>query len=315
MSVYTEVERTELVAFLSDYAVGNLVSYEGISDGIENTNYFVTTEQGQFVLTLFEQHGVEDMDYFLDVMTFFYQHGIPSAHPEADRQGRYLKTLLGKPAALVGRLGGRGVSELATVIQCKAIGKVLGKMHVAGQQFKGHRDTERGADWRQSMAERVLSKLDAESAKLMTAELAFQSDYLQLNLPSGLTHSDLFRDNALFDGDDLKGIIDFYYACDEYLLYDLAVTVNDWCIDESGMLETNRYQAMMSAYTEQRALTVAETSHWNLVLRAAALRFWLSRLQDKYFPREGELTQIKDPDAFLTILRQHQAQPLKVNAA
>ena len=315
MSVYTEVERTELVAFLSDYAVGNLVSYEGISDGIENTNYFVTTEQGQFVLTLFEQHDFEEMDYFLDVMTFFYQHGIPSAHPEADTQGRYLRTLSGKPAALVGRLNGRGISDIATVTQCQAIGDVLGKMHVAGQQFTGRRVTERGANWRQSMAERVLSKLDAESANLMTAELAFQSDYSQLNLPSGLTHSDLFRDNALFDGDDLKGIIDFYYACDEYLLYDLAVTVNDWCINESGMLETNRYQALMSAYTAQRTLTVAETNHWNLVLRAAALRFWLSRLQDKYFPREGELTQIKDPDAFLKILRQHQEQPLIVNAA
>jgi homoserine kinase type II len=136
-----------------------------------------------------------------------------------------------------------------------------------------------------------------------------------LNLPSGLTHSDLFRDNALFEGDELKGIIDFYYACDEYLLYDLAVTVNDWCIDESGLLETDRYQALMSAYTQQRALTPAETTHWNLVLRTAAMRFWLSRLLDKHFPREGELTQIKDPNAFLKILRQHQEQPLMVNAA
>ena len=149
----------------------------------------------------------------------------------------------------------------------------------------------------------------------MTAELAFQSTYSELNLPSGLTHSDLFRDNALFEGDELKGIIDFYYACDEYLLYDLAVTVNDWCIDESGLLETDRYQALMSAYTQQRALTPAETTHWNLVLRTAAMRFWLSRLLDKHFPREGELTQIKDPNAFLKILRQHQEQPLMVNAA
>jgi len=315
MSVYTEVERTELVAFLSDYAVGKLMSYEGISDGIENTNYFVTTEQGQYVLTLFEQHDFEEMDYFLDVMTFFYQHGIPSAHPEADKQGHYLKTLSGKPAALVGRLDGRGVSDIASVAQCQAVGEVLGKMHVAGSAFSERRVTERGAGWRQDTAERVLPKLDVESAKLMTAELAFQSGYSTLNLPSGLTHSDLFRDNALFEGDNLKGIIDFYYACDEYLLYDLAVTVNDWCIDESGLLEADRYQALMSAYTRQRELTLAETNHWNLVLRAAALRFWLSRLQDKHFPREGELTQIKNPDAFLKILRQHQQQPLIVNAA
>lgn len=314
MSVYTEVKRPELLSFLSDYALGDLISYEGISEGIENTNYFVTTDQGQFVLTLFEQHGFQAMDYFLDVMTFFFQHGIPSAHPEADRQGRYLKTLSGKPAALVGRLKGRGISNIASVKQCQAIGQVLGKMHVAGQQFLGQRLTDRGADWRQRIAASVLPKLDAASAKLMTAELTFQSGYADLNLPKGLTHSDLFRDNALFEGDELKGIIDFYYACDEYLLYDLAVTVNDWCIDASGLIEARRYDALMTAYTQQRALTVAEARHWNLVLRAAALRFWLSRLQDKFTPREGELTQIKNPEAFLAILQQHQERPLIVNA-
>ena len=301
MSVYTEVRRTDLVAFLSDYAVGELLSYEGISDGIENTNYFVTTQQGQFVLTLFEQHEFDEMGYFLDVMTFFSQHGIPSAHPVADKQGNYLKNLTCKPAALVARLAGRNVSDIATVAQCQAIGEVLGKMHVAGQQFEQRHTTQRGAPWRQLKAQKLLPLLDDTSAKLMRDELDFQTPYATLNLPFGLTHSDLFRDNALFDGDELKGIIDFYYACDEYLLYDLAVTVNDWCIDETGLLETTRYQAMMSAYTQQRALTVAEITHWNLVLRAAALRFWLSRLQDKHFPRDGELTQVKDPKAFLMI--------------
>ena len=315
MSVYTEVRRTDLVAFLSDYAVGELLSYEGISDGIENTNYFVTTQQGQFVLTLFEQHEFDEMGYFLDVMTFFFQHGIPSAHPEADTQGDYLKTLSGKPAALVGRLGGRGVSDIASVSQCQSIGEVLGRMHVAGQQFEVRQSTQRGAAWRQEKAEKLLPLLDDAAAKLMRDELEYQAGYATLNLPFGLTHSDLFRDNALFDGDELKGIIDFYYACDEYLLYDLAVTINDWCIDETGLLETTRYEAMMSAYTQQRPLTTAETTHWSLVLRAAALRFWLSRLQDKHFSREGELTQVKDPNAFLMILRQHREQPLIVSAA
>jgi homoserine kinase type II len=315
MSVYTEVRRTDLVAFLSYYAVGELLSYEGISDGIENTNYFVTTQQGQFVLTLFEQHEFDEMGYFLDVMTFFFQHGIPSAHPEADTQGDYLKTLSGKPAALVGRLGGRGVSDIASVSQCQAIGEVLGRMHVAGQQFEVRQSTQRGAAWRQEKAEKLLPLLDDAAAKLMRDELEYQAGYATLNLPFGLTHSDLFRDNALFDGDELKGIIDFYYACDEYLLYDLAVTINDWCIDETGLLETTRYEAMMSAYTQQRPLTTAETTHWSLILRAAALRFWLSRLQDKHFPREGELTQVKDPNAFLMILRQHREQPLIVSAA
>jgi len=305
MSVYTEVGRDELVAFLSDYAVGELVSFEGISDGIENTNYFVNTEQGQFVLTLFEQHEFDELAYFLDVMTFFYQHDIPSAHPAADKEGRYLKTLCDKPAALVMRLSGRGVNTVATVGQCQEIGHVLGQMHLKGQQFESKRVTERGHDWRQQIADKVLPLLDADAALLLQDELAFQAHYANLDLPFGVTHSDLFRDNALFDGDELKGIIDFYYACDEFLLYDLAVAVNDWCVDESGLIDSERYQALMTAYNKQRPLTELEQEYFNLVLRAAALRFWLSRLQDKLFPREGELTQIKNPDAFLKILKQH----------
>jgi homoserine kinase type II len=308
MSVYTEVSRDQLVAFLSDYSVGTLVSYEGISDGIENTNYFVTTEQGQFVLTLFEQHDFGELSYFLDVMTFFYQQGIPSAHPAADKQGHYLKKLCGKPAALVMRLSGRGVNSVANIAQCRAIGDVLGKMHSVGNQFKSHRVTERGPDWRQLMAETLLPHLDDDSATLLSDELSFQQSYADLDLPTGVTHSDLFRDNALFDGDELKGIIDFYYACDEYLLYDLAVAVNDWCVDEDGKLEPPRYHALMTAYIERRSLSEVEQANWNFVLRAAALRFWLSRLQDKLFPREGELTQIKDPDYFLNILQQHRQQ-------
>lgn len=315
MSVYTEVDRADLIAFLGEYAVGGLVSYQGISEGIENTNYFVTTEQGEFVLTLFEQHEFDDLGYFLDVMTFFFKHQIPSAHPEADKQGRYLKQLCGRPAALVARLEGRGVHALATLAQCRAIGDMLGRMHKVGRQFESRRSTQRGPEWRQAMAEKLLPLLDQESAQILNDEIEFQSQYSQLALPFGVTHSDLFRDNALFEGDELKGIIDFYYACDEYLLYDLAVAVNDWCVDTDGHLDETRYQALMLSYIRQRPLEVNEVSNWNLVLRAAALRFWLSRLQDKHFPREGELTQIKNPDAFLKILKQHREQPLIVAAA
>ena len=305
MSVYTEVGREDLITFLDDYSVGELVSFQGISDGIENTNYFVTTEQGEYVLTLFEQHEFSELGYFLDVMTFFYQQGIPSAHPAADKTGQYLKTLCGKPAALVMRLSGRGVDSIATIEQCQAIGDILGRMHICGQQFEGRRTTERGHGWRTKIAETVLPLLDEQSAQLLIDELAFQAGYGLLALPTGVTHSDLFRDNALFDGNELKGIIDFYYACDEYLLYDLAVAVNDWCVDDSGVIDQARFQALMAAYTKQRKLTDSEQDNWNLVLRAAALRFWLSRLQDKLFPREGELTQIKDPDFFKKIILQH----------
>jgi len=143
-------------------------------------------------------------------------------------------------------------------------------------------------------------------------ELVFQAQYAKLDLPFGMTHSDLFRDNALFKDNDLQGIIDFYYSCDEYLLYDLAVVVNDWCIGDDGLIGHSRYQALMQAYLLHRGLTETEQEFWNLVLRAAALRFWISRLLDKHFPREGELTQIKDPDAFLKILKQHQGNEDKL---
>ena len=312
MSVYTEVSRDQLVAFLSDYAVGELVSFEGISDGIENTNYFVNTEQGQFVLTLFEQQSFDELGYFLDVMTFFYKNDIPSAHPAADKNGDYLKTLCGRPATLVMRLTGLGVNTVATTAQCEAIGDVLGKMHIAGKEFTKHRATQRGPQWRKESANKLLPLLDTDAAELLKNELEFQANYAKIDIPFGVTHSDLFRDNALFNGDELQGIIDFYYACDEYLIYDLAVAVNDWCVDENGLIEHTRYQALMHGYLQHRELTESEQIGWNLVLRAAALRFWLSRLQDTHFPREGELTQTKNSDAFLKILKQHRANENKI---
>lgn len=313
MSVYTEVGRDELSAFLGDYALGDLLDYQGISAGIENTNYFVTTEHGEYVLTLFEQHEFAELDYFLQVMTFFFDHGIPSAHPAADMYGNYLKSLCGRPAALVHRLQGKTVDEVATLKQCQAIGDMLAQMHLVGQNFPFRRQTERGADWREQKGQTLLPHLSGELASLLKEELAFQQQYAQLDLPAGVTHSDLFRDNALFVDDKLQGIIDFYYASDEYLLYDLAVAVNDWCVGENGLLDEARYQMLLHAYMQRRTLSSAERQNWNLVLRAAALRFWLSRLQDQLFPREGELTQIKNPDAFLKILKQHRERPLSLN--
>ena len=313
MSVYTEVGRDKLIAFIGEYAVGNLIDYQGISAGIENTNYFVTTDQGEFVLTLFEQHEFAELDYFLEVMTFFFKHGIPSAHPAEDKQGNYLKSLCGRPAALVMRLAGHTVDDIATLGQCEAIGDMLAQMHLVGEKFKHRRATQRGADWRESMAETLLPHMSAEQAEMLKAELDFQKHYSDLELPWGVTHSDLFRDNALFIDDQLQGIIDFYFACDEFLIYDLAVAVNDWCVDEQGLIDNERYQRLMNAYLQRRQLNEAEQSNWNLVCRAAALRFWLSRLQDQLFPREGEMTQIKNPDAFLKILQQHRHNPLSLN--
>ncbi len=301
MSVYTPVGRAELESFLRHYDLGALVDFEGISAGIENTNYFVTTTAGEFVLTLFEALSAEELPYFLDLMAYLAEHGVPSAHPMPDEQGRYLRTLNGKPAALVRRLPGHNV-EAPNPVQCAELGKAVGHMHVVGQDFPGRRDNPRGPHWWAETAAKVLPRLAPDAARLLEAELAFQRQHAHDALPRGVIHADLFRDNALFVGDRLTGIIDFYYACNDVLLYDVAVTVNDWCTTDTGELDSPRLDAFLDAYRQERDFTAAERAAWPVMLRAAALRFWLSRLQDQLFPREGELTHIKDPDVFRQIL-------------
>ena len=307
MSVYTSVERDELEEFLSHYSLGELLEYEGISAGIENTNYFVTTSQGQYVLTLFEALTADELPYFLDLMAHLAEHDVPSAHPMPDDQGKYLRILNAKPAALVMRLQGHNI-ETTNQSQCAELGKALGHLHLVGQSFNGYRQNLRGPHWWQVTAREVMPKLSQEEATLLQAELAFQRQHRHDTLPQGVIHADLFRDNALFVDNHLTGIIDFYYACNDVLLYDVAVTVNDWCTLPDGHLDPGRLRALLEAYQSERPFSQAEHLAWPVMLRAGALRFWLSRLKDLHFPREGEITHIKDPTVFRRILEQRIAE-------
>ncbi len=311
MSVYTTVSEQALAQFLTDYSIGELISLTGISDGIENTNYFVETSKGQYVLTLFEALTAEELPFFLDLMAHLNEHQVPSAHPIADNQQHYLKTLCNKPAALVQRLSGKSVTE-PNPQQCAALGQALGHAHIVTQDFKGKRSNRRGPHWWQQTAQRLMPHLNTDEKQLLEDELAFQAEHRNDNLPRGVIHADLFRDNALFDGNTLTGIIDFYYACNDVLLYDVAVTVNDWCSHSDGALDNNLCQHFLQAYQQERPLTENEKTDWPLMLRAAALRFWLSRLQDKHFPREGEMTHIKNPAVFENILRQRRLNPPEI---
>jgi homoserine kinase type II len=303
MSVYTLVNEADLTAFLAEYNVGDLIDYTGISAGIENTNYFVTTSGGRFVLTLFEQLSAGELPYFLDLMAFLAEHEVPSAHPIADNAGHYLRTLKGKPAALVQRLNGYTVDH-PNPAQCAALGSMLGRLHAVGHEFTEHRDNDRGPHWWRETADKLGDRLYAEDRTLLDAELSFQGNFRSSALPRGVIHADLFRDNALFLDEELTGIIDFYYACNDVLLYDLAVTVNDWCSTTGGSLDPARSQALLGAYCIQRPVSSDEITAWPVMLRAGALRFWLSRLHDKHFPKEGEITHIKDPEVFRRILEQ-----------
>lgn len=308
MSVYTKIERGELEAFLGRYRVGRLVAFEGISAGIENTNYFVTTEDGEWVLTLFETLEYHELPYCLNLMDHLAAEGLPSAAPLADHDGHFLGQLRERPAALVVRLPGRS-EERPDEGQCAAMGEVLGRLHVAGYSYPGFRPNSRGPHWWRRTAARVLPVLSPAEAELLRSELAYQQQARDLDLPRGVIHGDLFRDNVLFDGGRLSGLIDFYYACNDVLLYDLAVAANDWCTHADGELEEARLRAVLSAYAQRRPFRPVEYDLWNTMLRAAALRFWLSRLQDMHFPRPGEITHIKDPGVFAAILRRRRERP------
>jgi homoserine kinase type II len=301
MSVYTKVTAAELTEWLRNYAVGALVELKGIAAGIENTNYFVTTTGGRFVLTIFERLPRDALAFYLALMAHLAQHGIPCPSPVTDRASAMLGALKGKPAALVTRLPGAAVTDPQPA-HCARVGSVLAAMHLAGATFPGDLENPRGPRWWRATAPLVRPFLDAERASLLDEELRFQSLYRLRDLQRGPIHADLFRDNVLFDGAAIGGVIDFYFAGVDAWLFDVAVCVNDWCIRADGTIDAVRAKAFLAAYHAGRPFTALERGAWPVMLRAAALRFWLSRLYDFHLPRPGELVHAHDPEHFRRIL-------------
>ncbi len=300
MAVSTPLQREPLQAFVSDHGLGALRDYRGIAAGVENTNYVVTTAAGAFVLTLFERAAPRDLPYALALTRFLAERGLPCPQPVAGPGGELLGALAGRPAALLRRLPGRSIAEPGPA-HCRAVGTLLGRLHVQAAAFPQRRANGRGPRWWREAAESVQPRLDAEARALLRKELHFQSLFRFADLPAGVIHADLFRHNVLFEGDTLSGVLDFYCACDDALLFDLAITVNDWCSDADGALDGARSDALLVAYREQRPFAAIERGAWPVMLRAAALRFWLSRLQDPGRPGAAPGTA-KDPTAFRRIL-------------
>jgi homoserine kinase type II len=314
MSVFTKVTADQLETWLQRYALGTLLDLKGIAAGIENTNYFVTTTTGRYVLTLFERLSETELPFYLDLMSHLAARGVPCPAPIAPIHGgdhSLLGHLNGKPATLVTCLPGRPVMD-PTPRHCGLVGAALAALHAAGQSYAGQQPNPRGPLWWRETAPRVLPFLDAPRQALLESELAAQlAEARPATLPRGPVHADLFRDNALWDGapgeERLGGIIDFYFAGVDALLFDVAVTANDWCVRADGSLDAARVAALAEAYAAVRAFTPAEREAWPLMLRAAALRFWLSRLFDFYLPRPGELTHAHDPEHFRRILELRRA--------
>lgn len=312
MAVFTPVSDDDARQLLKQYNLGELVSLRGISAGIENTNYFLNTTQGEYILTLFEVLTHEQLPFYIELMHHLAAAGQLVPEPQTGLNGKRITTLHNKPCSIVTKLEG-GYEPEPSSEHCRQAATAMAHMHLAAQDFPIHQDNLRGLPWWQSNAPKVLPFLSPEQADLLQSVLTEQSNYAQteqyLSLPRGPSHCDLFRDNVLFAGThenpQLGGFIDFYFAgCDAWI-FDIAVGVNDWCIDRlTGALQIEKAQAWLSAYGQVRPYTEAERAAWPIIIQAAALRFWISRLYDFHLPRPAQTLKPHDPRHFERVLQQ-----------
>jgi homoserine kinase type II len=305
VSVYTQVSRAQLDQFFSAYALGEVISFEGIEDGINNTNYFVATTQGGFVLTLFETLTAGELPHIIKLLSHLVEHAIPCPEPQPDLQAEVLRELNNKPAAVFKRLSGTA-STSPSILQCREIGRQLANLHRCTQNYTFPITNDYDLNGCISLVTKIDARLSAADRTLINDELSFQAANTSDDLPLGVIHADLFRDNVLFVGNRLSGLLDFYSACTGALLFDVAITANDWCC-ENGVINPDKMAALLLAYESLRPFTPTEKQHWQTLLRAAALRFWLSRLEHQLYPRPGDLIQQKDPLVFKQLLLQHRS--------
>jgi len=312
MSVYTTVTPDQLDAWLTRYGVGDLVDMAPIAAGIENTNYFVTTARCRFVLTLYERLPAEELPFYLNLMAHLARCGVEAPAPEPDRTGALFSLLNGRPAGLVQRIDGSAIDR-PDPAHCAAVGAALARLHRASQTYRARLTNRRGPAWWRQAARAVQPFLSPAQRDLLADEIKFQTGYGKGTLPKAAIHGDLFCDNVLFMGERVAGIIDFGFAATDFLAYDLAITANDSCLGgEDGALDPALCDALVLAYQAVRPLTEDERRQWPTLLRAAALRFWLSRLYDLHLPRPGELTHAHDPSQFERILRARVESPARI---
>jgi homoserine kinase type II len=307
MAVYTEVPFDTAAQLFSDLRLGQLASLKGCEGGIENTNYFATSDLGDYVLTVFERLTAEQLPFYLHLMKHLAQRGIPVPDPQANQSGDILLSVLGKPAAVVNKLQGKSQLQ-PSAAHCAAVGEMLARMHIAGRDYTRSQPNLRALPWWNETVPVVLPFLTPTQAELLQSELAYQNHVYASSayaaLPRGVVHADLFRDNVLFEGDTLTGIFDFYFAGVDSWAFDLAVTLNDWCIDlPSGAHDAQREAALLAAYNAVRPLAKAERQLLPAMQRAGALRFWLSRLWDLHLPRGAAMLTPHDPAHFERVLR------------
>ncbi|GAB4392038.1 MAG: homoserine kinase [Gammaproteobacteria bacterium] len=304
MSVHTPLTADDISDLLLAYDLGQLVNYQGITAGVTNTIYRIETSSGCYILTLFETLTAEQLPVYLALNQHLAQHAIPCAPAIADQQQQLLHCLHNKPVIIMPLLAGETLT-ITDRKHCHAIGLMLAQLHQAGQTFQHKIPNQRAWPWYQQTYQTVLTKLTTEQQRLLTSEMNFQQQQTWQHLPQGLIHADLFRDNVLFNHYQITGVLDFYYACHDYWLLDIATTINDWCLNTSGTIDPQYMQDLIDAYQTQRMLTEAEWAQLPAMLRRAALRFWLSRLHDYYCVTHSAAIHVHDPAEFERILCFH----------
>lgn len=310
MAVYTDVTADDLTRFLADYDIGALRSYKGIAEGVENSNFLVHTDTGNFILTLYEKRvAAPDLPFFLGLMEHLASRGITCPQPVKNRQGGMLGTIAGRPAAIVTFLDGLWIRR-PTASHCAAVGEALARLHLAGADFKMQRPNALGIESWRPLYEQAKARGDSVRPGLcadIDKELAALATSWPRDLPHGVIHADLFPDNVFFLGDKLSGLIDFYFACTDMLAYDVAVCLNAWCFEPDHSYNVTKGRALLKSYDKVRALEPAERAALPVLARGAAVRFLLTRLVDWLAVPDGALVKPKDPREYDRKLRFHQS--------
>jgi len=309
MAVYTEVSDDELSQFVDRFSIGNLLSYKGIAEGVENSNYIIQTDQGPFILTLYEKRvNEEDLPFFLDLLEHLSERNITCPVPLKDGEGHALGVLAGRPAAIFTFLPGMWPRKIKPV-HCAGLGRALAELHVAGRDFPTKRENDLSIkDWRAlfGQCQEHADEVQPGLAKALTAELDYLEPRWPTGLPKGIIHADAFPDNVFFRGDECSGLIDFYFACYDVFAYDLAICMNAWCFERDGDFNVTKAKLLLSNYRKVRDFSKEEVDALPLIARGAALRFLLTRLYDWVNTPKDAFVKPKDPLEYYKILKFHQ---------
>jgi len=312
MAVYTSINSSDLTEWFKKFNFENYVDFKGISSGVTNSNYVVFMSNSNYILTIFEHNNIEELQFYVDLMTYLARENFLCPRPIENNSGQALGLLKGKPALMVSFLDGKEV-VVRDSNNCYLVGQHLARLHLVTNNFPQSNKNTRDLSWISDIYLNLKAYLSLEDQKIIELEINYHKEIDKSELPEGIIHGDLFRDNILFLNDKVSGFIDFYYACNEKFIYDIAIAINDWCIYDDGKINKLLYSVFIKGYQSERKLTDNENEYFNSALRLAALRFWLSRLEAFHNAKEGEITFIKDPNHFKNILVNRQTMETYAN--